>query len=244
MRKITRAIEMEIFEKPLTQVFICLEEKRYLDSKPYQKFMLNYSNSVSRNFEEMAKEEANFLEMFELDGKTIFQVFNSTLPNISVKSFARIIGKYITGWNKIKALELKSQNFSLSYQIIPLQVEKMELISKVDKIRERRAELVNRTPFDLTFEDKNKLQDVENQMQELSDIIKTSTTGLTQLVEKSTQELAQTIRAVEERLNEVSQDIKVLLPTEKIKHKPRTLRDPIKQEVFQLLIFSAGSNSS
>jgi archaellum component FlaC len=126
----------------------------------------------------------------------------------------------------------------------PLEIERTELILKVKKVQNYCTELVKSTPFDLTFEDKNKLQDVEDQISQLLTIVKTNNTNLAQLVEKSTKELTKNIETVEGWVNEVSRDIKILLPHKKIKHKPRVLRDPISEEIFQLLIFNAGSNSS
>jgi hypothetical protein len=93
--KITESIDKEIF-RPTVQVFIYLEEKRYGNSKPYEKFILNYSASVSVNFKKMPT-KPGLLEGFKLEGQTqtLLEVLNSVPTSISARSLGSIIHKYI-----------------------------------------------------------------------------------------------------------------------------------------------------
>jgi hypothetical protein len=50
------------------------------------------------------------------------------------------------------------------------KIENQKLILKVKNVQKRHAELVNSTPFDLTFQDK--LLEVETQINELLNIVK------------------------------------------------------------------------
>lgn len=45
-------------------------------------------------------------------------------------------------------------------------------------------------------------------------------------------------------MTERGKDVKPLLPLEKQKHAPKPLRDPMTEEIFELLVFHAGSLSS
>jgi hypothetical protein len=51
------------------------------------------------------------------------------------------------------------------------KIENQKLILKVKNVQKRHAELVNSTPFDLTFQDKINLE-VETQINELLNIVK------------------------------------------------------------------------
>ena len=67
---------------------------------------------------------------------------------------------------------------------------------------------------------------------------------MAELVQQKVEQLNRGLQNLEVKINQVGKDVKTLLPKDKIKHVFLPLKDPIKEDIFKLILFNAGSTAS
>lgn len=158
----------------------------------------------------------------QISEKTLDQNIQEELKkNTSVRKISFILDIYVKEWNQNKQpiKILPGQKSTENLEIVGVKNKLNQLVSKAS------------TNF-LTYENKNEIEFISNQLEGLSELVCTSTFAMAGLVSQQTKELAQQIEIIEQKVDDMSSDVKQLLPPQKTKHNPRPLRDPINFELF------------
>lgn len=115
------------------------------------------------------------------------------------------------------------------------KAENTQVIGILKEIAARKAELVEKTPFD-NFEDNIVLQIIDNRLNEIYEIISNSPQITRQYVEEI-------IEPVEESLNQLHNKVDQLLSKDKKHREILFLRDPINSDLFPIFLANAGSKA-
>ena len=108
-----------------------------------------------------------------------------------------------------------------------------ENLGLLEEIDSKKAEIVERTPFD-TLEDNIVRQVLEERLDGLYDLIERNP-GLTkEYVEEA---LNKGLESVEDRLDEINSKVNTLLPKSKKKREVQPLRDPMDRKLFYNLLY-------
>lgn len=233
IQNVTRKLEDAIQRnnKPLT---LCLKDDSYLVSKTYKNFLKNVSylvDSEKGTEKQTEKIQTFFREFLEflVEGKT-FQESLFKYQNLNLKKDINVVNDFIEKWNETK-IDIGN----------PQKETNQKLLEEITKVKARYAEVVASTPFDFRLDERTNLEVIPKEMEKLSKLLKEGHYSLTNLVEKKINAVSQQLNEVEKKVSEISGDVKQLLPTEKQKHVPKPLRDPVSEEIFELLVFNAGS---
>ena len=112
-----------------------------------------------------------------------------------------------------------------------------EIVEMLGEISSKKAEIVDRTPFD-TFENNLVRQVLEELLDGLYDLIERHP-ELTKEYVKET--LKKGLESVEDTLDEINSKVDRLLPKSKKKREVQALRDPMDRNLFPLFIQNAGN---
>lgn len=109
------------------------------------------------------------------------------------------------------------------------------MISILDEIAHKRAEIVDKTPFD-AYEDNLDLQVIDGRLKAIYALLQNNPEITRQYVEE-------VILPIQDMLQSIDEKINILLPKPKRKKNVLPLRDPINTDLFEIFRTSAGSNS-
>ena len=113
-----------------------------------------------------------------------------------------------------------------------------EILGLLEEIDSKKAEIVERTPFD-TLEDNIVREVLEERLDGLYDLIERNP-GLTkEYVEEA---LNKGLESIEDTLDEINSKVNTLLPKSKKKREVQPLRDPMDRKLFPLFLQNAGNN--
>lgn len=112
-----------------------------------------------------------------------------------------------------------------------------EFLGLLEKIDSKKAEIVERTPFD-TLEDNIVRQVLEERLDGLYDLIERNPELTKEYVKEA---LDKGLESVEATLDEINSKVNTLLPKSKKKRKVQPLRDPMDRKLFPLFIQNAGN---
>ncbi len=110
-----------------------------------------------------------------------------------------------------------------------------DIISLLDEIAAKQAEVVEKTPFDL-YEDNLALKVIDDRLQSIYRLIRSNPDITRQYVEESILPIQDMLESMDEKLN-------LLLPKRKKNRTILPLRDPINSELFNVYFNAAGSLS-
>ena len=108
------------------------------------------------------------------------------------------------------------------------------IISLLDEIATKKAEIVDKTPFDL-YEDNLALQVIDERLQAIYSLIRSNPDLTREYVEQAILPIQDMIEILDDKIN-------ILLPKRRNKRNVLPLRDPINTELFDVFINAAGSN--
>ena len=112
-----------------------------------------------------------------------------------------------------------------------------ENLGLLEEIDSKKAEIVERTPFD-TLEDNIVREVLEERLDGLYDLIERNP-GLTkEYVEEA---LNKGLESIEDTLDEINSKVNTLLPKSKKKREVQPLRDPMDRKLFPLFLQNAGN---
>jgi len=134
------------------------------------------------------------------------------------KAFSEYIGQ---DFRRAHVEEFKSQN--------------NDVVSILDEIAAKRAEVVNKTPFDL-YEDNLALKVIDERLKDMYSLIQSNPEVTRQYVEEAILPIQDMLEIMDDKLN-------VLLPKRKKKPNTLPLRDPVHTELLKVFLNAAGSNS-
>ena len=120
-------------------------------------------------------------------------------------------------------------------EVEKFKAENTQVIGILKEIAARKAELVEKTPFD-NFEDNIVLQIIDNRLNEIYEIISNSPQITRQYVEEI-------IESVEESLNQLHNKVDQLLSKDKKHREIIPLRDPINSDLLPIFLANAGSKA-
>ena len=113
-----------------------------------------------------------------------------------------------------------------------------ENLGLLEEIDSKKAEIVERTPFD-TLEDNIVRQVLEERLEGLYDLIERNPELTKEYVKEA---LKKGLESVEDRLDEINSKVNTLLPKSKKKREVQPLRDPMDRKLFPLFLQNAGNN--
>jgi len=116
------------------------------------------------------------------------------------------------------------------------RMENSKVSTLLEEIAAKRAEIVDRTPFD-TFDDNLILEVLDQRLSELYGLIERNPDITKQYVAEA---LEIGLESVEEKLDEVNSKIDMLLPNKKADRNVQPLRDPLNADLFPLFMCHAG----
>ena len=163
-RKLEEVIEKESLGESSLQIYT--EDNFYLKSKAYQKFLKRYLNSWFETSEiEYSKVVKDFHNRFFdvsvqnqtfLEGlQTLIQQRKGGWNSGQTRAFLQ---PYVQEWNQ-RILSTFPKKLVSSQMAIP---EQKKLLQKVAKVQTKYTEIVNATPFDLTYEERGDLQELKS----------------------------------------------------------------------------------
>ena len=112
-----------------------------------------------------------------------------------------------------------------------------EHLGLLEEIGSKKAEIVDRTPFD-TLEDNIVRQVLEERLDGLYELIERNPELTKEYVNEA---LKKSLESVEDTLDEINSKVDTLLPKSKKKREVEPLRDPIDRNLFPLFIQNAGN---
>ena len=137
-----------------------------------------------------------------------------------------------------KYSQAKSKHVANDFRIDEVEkfkAENTKVIGVLAEIAARKAELVEKTPFD-SFEDSIVLQVIDSRLTEICSIISNNP----QIIRKYVEEV---IEPVEENLNQLHSKVDQLLTKEKKHKRVLPLRDPIDMNLFPVFLANAGNQA-
>ena len=111
----------------------------------------------------------------------------------------------------------------------------MGVTSTLDEIASKRAELVNKTPFD-DYESDLALQVIDDRLKSIYGLIMKNPELTRQYVEEAILPIQDMLESMDEKLN-------ILLPKRKKERNILPLRDPVNNELFDIFIAAAGTTA-
>ena len=148
---------------------------------------------------------------------------------------AQIASMLMTEPNYSKAFsEVYGNDFRREY-IDQYKLESMGVTSILDEIASKRAELVNKTPFD-DYESDLALQVIDDRLKSIYGLIMKNPELTRQYVEEAILPIQDMLESMDEKLN-------ILLPKRKKERNILPLRDPVNTELFDIFIAAAGTTA-
>lgn len=136
--------------------------------------------------------------------------------------------------------QAKSEHISKDFRLEEVQkfkAESKKVSTILAEIAAKKAELVNKTPFDDSCEDSLALQPINRRLEEIYSIIqKNSDTTRAYVLEA--------IEPVESTLETLHQKVNKLLPKDKKNREVLPLRDPIDLNLFPIFLTNAGNQAT
>jgi len=133
-----------------------------------------------------------------------------------------------------KAFSKHFGNDSRFDEISKFRTENSEVVSILNEIALKKAELVAKTPFD-DFEDNIVLKVIDQRLSDIYSLIANNHTITKEYVEEA-------IQPIEESLEELHYKIDKLLPKNKKERETQLLRDPINANLFPIFMGNAGNS--
>lgn len=215
-------------------------------------------NSVAERFMRTFKED----KIYDTTIKEALSNHIGTEPNY--KSFRAVLNRYVRNLNtkpnkksrtaperhdrSVSAASMlmappkypqaKSKNITNDFRIDEVEkfkAENAKVIGILAKLAAKKAELVDKTPFD-NFEDNIILQVIDIKLTELYSLINNNPQITRQYVEE-------VIEPVEESLNQLHNKVDQLLKKEKKHKKTLPLRDPLDINLFPIFLTNAGNQA-
>jgi integrase/transposase InsO family protein len=118
-------------------------------------------------------------------------------------------------------------------EISKFKIENSEVITILNEIAAKKAELVNKTPFD-DFDNNLVLKIIDQRLGEIYSLIANNSVITKEYVEEA-------IQPVEESLEELHFKIDKLLPKQKHERETQLLRDPINSNLFPVFMCNSGN---
>ena len=215
-------------------------------------------NSVAERFIRTFKEH-------KIHNLTIEEkLFNSTAIDPNFKSYRACLNEYVNSLNNKpngksivspqkrdndvstasmlmagpKYYQAKSKHVGEDFRIVEVEKFKSEndkVIGLLAELAAKKAELVEKTPFD-NFENDIVLQIIDTRLNEIYDIIKNNPKVTRQYVEEA-------IEPIEDSLSQLHAKVDELLPKNKKHRETLPLRDPVDMNLFPLFFSNAGSQA-
>jgi transposase InsO family protein/integrase len=121
-------------------------------------------------------------------------------------------------------------------EISKFKIENSEVVSILNEIALKKAELVNKTPFD-DFENNIALKVIDQRLSEIHSLIADNHMITKEYVEEA-------IQPIEESLEELHYKIDKLLPKSKKERETQILRDPVNSNLFPIFMGNSGNSYS
>ena len=115
------------------------------------------------------------------------------------------------------------------------RTQNTHVISLLQEIAAKKAEIVDKTPFDL-YDDNLVLNVIDDRLQGIYALIQTNPDVTREYVE-------QALLPIQDMLEDIDGKINILLPNKKKKYNTLPLRDPVHTELFEVFVNAAGSSS-
>ena len=219
-----------------SQIKIYTERNVFLKSLNIRNLLKNYNihfEDASFNYSEIIKKID-----FYIDNEVSISNFQED-KTLDIGTVSTIIQTSIKNWNTNLnqiLLEIESTN---SYNETD---KKNKVMLQVQSLETRYAELVSMTPFDkLIRDEESEIESCRKDLATLKELIIKNNVNVEKLVNLHSAQLNERFNNIESTINTINGNVEKLLPNEKQKSNPVPLRDPITEEIFNVLLFNAGS---
>lgn len=177
------------------------------------------------------------------------KVFNLYVKNINIKpntkSGNKSPDKYDTDASTAALLMVEptySKAFSEYYgedfrrkPVNEYKIQNSVVTSILDEIAARRAEVVDKTPFDY-YDDNLELKVIDERLKDIYSAIQRNPDITRQFVEEAVLPIQDMLESMDEKIN-------ILLPKKRKQRQTLPLRDPVYTELFEVFVAAAGSNA-
>ena len=181
--------------------------------KGYRKVFNLYVRNINKKPNKKSKSKSP--EQSDFDSNTASMLMIE--PTYS-KAFSEYIGN---DFRRKHVEEFKSQN---NY-----------VVGILDEIAAKRAEVVEKTPFD-TYDDNLALKVIDERLRDMYSLIQSNPEVTRQYVEEAILPIQDMLESMDDKLN-------ALLPKQKKDRDTLPLRDPVHNELFKVFLNAAGSTS-
>jgi transposase InsO family protein/site-specific recombinase XerD len=131
-----------------------------------------------------------------------------------------------------------SEFYGEDFRREPVDEFKMQnnnIVSILDEITAKQAEVVNKTPFDF-YEDNLALKVIDERLKEVQGLLQRNPDITRQYVEEAILPIQDMLESMDDKLN-------ILLPKKRRERQTLQLRDPVYTELFDVFLAAAGSTS-
>ena len=215
-------------DNPVAERFIRTFKEHKINNKTFQQELF-HQIEINSKFRGYRKIFNFYVKDLDLKPNTKSKIMSPE----RLDTDAQIASMLMTEPNYSKAFsEVYGNDFRREY-IDQYKLESMGVTSILDEIASKRAELVNKTPFD-DYESDLALQVIDDRLKSIYGLIMKNPELTRQYVEEGILPIQDMLESMDEKLN-------ILLPKRKKERNILPLRDPVNNELFDIFIAAAGT---
>lgn len=217
-------------DNPVAERFIRTFKEHKINGRTFQQELF-YQMEINPKFK-------GYRKVFNLFVKSIKLKPNSKSGKKSPKKYdkdASIAAMLMVEPTYSKAF---SEFYGEDFRREPIDEFKMQnnnVVSILDEIAAKRAEVVNKTPFDF-YEDNLALKIIDERLKDLHSLIQSNPDITRQYVEEAILPIQDMLESMDDKLN-------ILLPKKRKERNILPLRDPVYTELFEVFLTAAGSSA-
>ena len=217
-------------DNPVAERFIRTFKEHKINNKTFQQELF-HQIEINSKFRGYRKIFNFYVKDLDLKPNTKSKIMSPE----RLDTDAQIASMLMTEPNYSKAFsEVYGNDFRREY-IDQYKLESMGVTSILDEIASKRAELVNKTPFD-DYESDLALQVIDDRLESIYGLIMKNPELTRQYVEEAILPIQDMLESMDEKLN-------ILLPKRKKERNILPLRDPVNNELFDIFIAAAGTTA-
>lgn len=217
-------------DNPVAERFIRTFKEHKINNKTFQQELF-HQIEINSKFRGYRKIFNFYVKDLDLKPNTKSKIMSPE----RLDTDAQIASMLMTEPNYPKAFsEVYGNDFRREY-IDQYKLESIGVTSILDEIASKRAELVNKTPFD-DYESDLALQVIDDRLESIYGLIMKNPELTRQYVEEAILPIQDMLESMDEKLN-------ILLPKRKKERNILPLRDPVNNELFDIFIAAAGTTA-
>ena len=217
-------------DNPVAERFMRTFKKHKINNKTFQQELFHQIEINSR-FRGYRRIFNLYVKDLGLKPNTKSKIMSPERHDMDAKVASMLMTepKYSKAFSEVYGTDFRREH------IDQYKLESMGITSILDEIASKRAELVDKTPFD-DYESSLALQVIDDRLKSIYGLILKNPELTRQYVEEAILPIQDMLESIDEKLN-------ILLPKRKKERNILPLRDPVSTELFDVFIASAGSTA-